>query len=237
MNEYPNGRDLIILAMGPSRGLCPFDAETWGINQGYIQVGEMRGRLDKMFIAHSQVYSPDGNPYFNWEQINSLVDAGIEVINTHKVKGLKSKLFPFNRIVRKFDVNFFSDGICYMLVYALDQATYYDKREQKLKLRYPLKLRLYGVDMLDKDEYGTEKGGIEFWLGYAKGLGVKVEIAIGSTLLTTVTGQPYGKRLNWKLIDPLGLRHRKRTPSAKRERQIREKILGKLIDDLSAVSQ
>ncbi len=54
------------------------------------------------------------------------------------------------------------------------------------------RLRLYGVDMLESDEYRHEKGGIEFWLGIAKGVGIGYCISPISEVLTTVTGKPYG---------------------------------------------
>ena len=68
------------------------------------------------------------------------------------------------------------------------------------------KIRFYGVDMALIDEYQTEKGGIEYWLGYARGIGKEVWIAEGSTLLRTVTGKPYGiKYFKMSEIDPYGL--------------------------------
>ena len=183
-------RELIILAMGPTRNQCPYDAETWGVNNGYKQAKEAGGHLDKLFLAHTQVKDEQGDNIFNWAEINSL---GVEVINTHKVKGLKSKLFPMKRIVEKFGVNYFSDTICYMLVYAIDQAT--GKEDGELKLRYPMRIRLYGADMHTKDEYALEKPAIEYWIGVARGLGIEVEVSEGSALFKTITGKPYGEKL------------------------------------------
>ena len=71
---------------------------------------------------------------------------------------------------------------------------------------------MYGVDMATFDsegssgEYQLEKGGVEFWVGMAKGLGVKVEISEGSHVCQTITGHPYGvKYWNWEDIDPFNL--------------------------------
>ncbi len=180
-------RELIILAMGTSRNLCPYDAEVWGVNNGYKQVKEAKGHLDKLFLAHTQTKDAEGNNIFNWEEINKL---GIDVINTHRVKGLKSRLYPMRRVVRKLGCDYFSDTICYMLVYAIDQATY--KEGDSIKLKYPICIRLYGADMNTPDEYATEKGGIEYWIGFARGLGIKVIISDGSMLCKTLTGKPYG---------------------------------------------
>lgn len=193
-SQETTARELIILAMGPTRTQCPFDAETWGVNNGYKQVRELGGHLDKLFLAHCQTQDAEGNDLFDWDEINSL---GIDVINTHRVKGLKSRLFPMKRIKEKFGSDYFSDTICYMLAYAIDQAT----SVNPLKLRYPFRIRLYGADMHTTDEYATEKGGIEHWLGFARGLGIKIDISDGSTLLRTTTGKPYGQRIKKGSLD------------------------------------
>lgn len=176
--------------MGPSRVECPYDTEVWALNNGYKQVRDTGGHLDKLFLAHTQVKDSDGNDIFNWEEINKL---GVEVINTHRVKGLKSKLFPMKRIVRKFGCDYFSDTICYQLAYAIDSVTTRDK-SGKISLRTPLHVKVYGADMHTEDEYDTEKGGIEYWVGYARGLGITVEIANGSLVCKTMSGRPYGAR-------------------------------------------
>ena len=181
----------------------------------------MHGRLDKLFLAHSQVYSEEGNPYFKWDEINSLADAGVEIINTHRVKELKSKMFPMKQIIKRFRIDYFSDTICYMIAYALYDSTH--KKNGKVELKYPLRLRFYGVDIQDRDEYGFEKPGIEFWIGYAFGLGVEITNAFGSTLLTTVNGHRYGEKIPIAYYDPTGT-YRKELRKLKRK-QKKEKIL------------
>jgi hypothetical protein len=193
-------KEVIILGMGATRQFCPFDAETWSVNMGYIQVCMLGGHCEKIFMAHGQTKDPYGRPMFVWEHFNRLAEEGIEIWNTHKVKGLKSKLFPLKRLIKKYGTDYFSDALCYMIVWAIDKGY--------------RKIRLYGCDMMTQEEYGWEKGGIEYWVGYAKGLGIEVEICEGSQLLTTITGKPYGVKY-WKQkdIDPFGLLRRKEKPS------------------------
>jgi len=193
--EHTNG-SLIILGMGTSRIQCPFDTEVWAVNTGYKQVAEMGGHLEKLFLAHTQCLDHEGDIIFDWEEINKLADAGVDVLNIHRVKGLSARMFPMERLIKKFGCDYFSDTICYMMVYAIDQGY--------------KKLRLYGIDMHLTDEYQTEKGGIEYWIGYARGLGIDVWIVDGGSLLRTVTGKPYGiKFFKMKDIDPFGLLKRK----------------------------
>ena len=192
---FPEG-EVIILGMGSTRRECPFDAETWSVNWGYVQVAELEGHLEKIFMAHTQTRNQAGHDLFYWNEFNQFADAGIEVWNTHRVKGLNAKLYPLPRLIKKYKTEFFSNAICYMVVWAIE-------------LGYK-KIRLYGCDMMTQEEYAWEKGGLEYWLGYAKGLGITIEVAGGSSLLKTITGKPYGVKY-WKMkdIDPFGVLRRK----------------------------
>lgn len=214
-------RSLIIVGMGKSRSLCTFDAdEVWTVNNGFRQINmEFDGRvahIEKIFLAHTQVIHPNGNyEVFDWNEMNRYADTyDIEIINTHRVKGLNSKLYPIQRISDKFDAHmFFSDTIAYMVAYALDLSTTgsVQKRNLKLKDNAFTTIKFFGVDMMQDDEYMHEKGGIEFFIGVAKGLCIDFFICEGGTLLTTVTGKPYGQKyFNLKDIDPTGLLKRKR---------------------------
>jgi len=210
-------REIIILAMGPSRVQCPFDTEVWALNMGYQQIatvqndthGKTIGRIDRNFMVHKQVISPTGTVYFDWAEFLDLFKAGCKMYNIHEIHCercgtfIPFEPFPLDEIIEKFDLSYFSDTICYMIAFALHEATEGNKKDHTLKLMYPLKLRLYGVDLQDKEEYGEEKGGVETWIGYALGLGADVTISTGSTLLLTNTGVPYGfDVIDKRMYDP-----------------------------------
>lgn len=174
-----NGIELIILGMGPSRKECPFDAEVWSVNTGYEQVAQANGHINKIFLSHKQIRK-NGHNVFDWDALNALGRAGVDIINIHKFKDLNSRLYPFKRISKKFNCDYFSNTICYMLAYAIDKGY--------------RKIRFYGVDMRETGEYALEKGGIEYWMGYAKGLGIEIINTKFSTLCKTVTYTPYGTK-------------------------------------------
>jgi hypothetical protein len=227
-------QDVILLGMGISRHHCPFDCrEIWSCNMGYQQTYEgsdfaqdpnFKPHISKVFMAHTQVWGvKDGKRgmYFNWKDYNLMVENGVEVINTHRIKELKSTMYPYERINKKFGADgFFSDTICYMLAYAYDKTTKLIKSDTITTIvdgktftrntgECYQNIRLYGIDMQTKDEYDTEKGGIEAWMYYGRGLGINVENCGGtdSTVCKTVNGHPYGKKpkVNLKLVDPYGL--------------------------------
>ena len=198
-------KELIIEGMGASRNLCPFDRKDvpiWSCNNGYIQIAEMHGYITKIFMSHNQHLkqaNKDGKVYnvkaYNIPQMNMLAEHGVEILNTHRIKGLKMNLYPLKRIDKKLGANgFFSDTIAYMLAYAIDKSTKLESGRVVLNKNPFEKIWIYGVDMLTKDEYELEKGGIEYWIGYARGLGIDVINSDGSSLCKTCTGKPYGMR-------------------------------------------
>jgi len=208
--------EIVILGMGATRRLCPFkkDVPVWSCNTGYIQIAEMEGFISKIFMTHKNHRTAEGDAWaYSFDQMNMLAEHGVEILNIHRCKGLKHKMYPLKTIIKKFGSDYFSNTISYMLAYALD--TWTEKRNGVVTLKEPDKkhlISMYGVDMATFDrynqsgEYQLEKGGVEFWVGYAKGLGIKVDIGAGSNVCETITGHPYGTEY-FKLddIDPYGL--------------------------------
>ena len=180
-------KSVILFGMGATRTQCPFDTETWGLNTSHIIIYNMQGRLDKLFFCHAlydypTLYGRTGarfNPLiWNWHLIDGLAKMGVDVISLHKIKGVQARLYPLKRIIRKFGSDFFTDTVCYMLAYAIDKG--YEE------------IKMYGIDMADKQEFAWEKGGIEYWIGFARAKGIKVQIAAGSNVCRTKTGRPFG---------------------------------------------
>ncbi len=201
-------KDIIILGMGPTRVDCPFKsspgAEVWGVNNGYRQVMELEGKINKLFICHKgQEYDWEDDPIFNWEEQNILANAGVEIVSLFKLKHIKKTTrIPFRAMVKKFGTDYFSDSIAYMIAYALHLNTR-KRKDGLLKLKEPMKIRMYGVDMHTKDEYATEKGGIEYFIAVARTLGINFWIHPDSSVCKTDTGKPYGFfKLDKKKIDP-----------------------------------
>ena len=250
-------KEIIILGMGASRHVCPYDKEVWGVNTGYRQIGELicpscrnqvrskeeqlnfhrkwpkggpqlyfdqdkgelkcpecdftrpQGRVDKLIMAHNQAWDSEGDAIFNWDELNYLADKGVEIWNTKREKKLKARYLNWRRLSKKLGCDYFSDAICYMIAHAIDKNTI--KVDGVVKLTTKLKLYIYGVDMLTQDEYSTEKGGIEYWIGYLRGLGGEVWIHPESTLLKSPTGKPYGEKyFKWQDLDPKRAFRRKR---------------------------
>ena len=180
--------EVIIYGLGPSRHECPFDCETWGVNHAF-QSPETK-RLDKLFLFHRPkenilpIMHTDRKasfvfiPYWDWELLKEKSHNGLDVISLHKIDGVKTRRYPLYRLIKKFKTDYFLNSMCYVIAYAIDQGY--------------KKIRFYGVDMATTAERRSEKSGMEFWVGYAHGMGIETTFTRSSLMLKTRTGYPFG---------------------------------------------
>lgn len=100
-----------------------------------------------------------------------------------------AKVYPLEEIVEHFGTNYFTNGISYMIAYALWKGA--------------TQLNLYGVNMTVKEEYIAQKPNVEYWIGRAQGMGVKVNFQWRYTsLLKSKDGLIYGWFIDqWKVED------------------------------------
>jgi len=210
-------KEIIILGTGASCRFCDFKSEVWGVNGAYTLINVMppehkdKFHIEKLFMTDT-LFGTEGHLNFNIGSINQLIkDYKCELISKRHMSIGKHKLdctiYPYKKITDKFDNNYFTDTITYMIAYALDKHTSMAKNRYgvvRLELRKPLKLRLFGVDMCTTAEYQVSKGGVEFWLGQAMALGCEVTVSPGSTIMANPWGQPYGEKREYdlKLVDP-----------------------------------
>jgi len=220
-------KTITILGTGPSFIHCSFGedcGEVWGNNGTYTAARlphlKDKFRLDKLFIT-DQLFRPDGTFCFDLDAINGLKEIyKTEIYSAHKLKlgsiELQSHPFPTRGIMKKMGSRFLNSTIDWMLAYALYKHTRLTKNKYGisiLELTTPLTLKLYGIDMATQYEKDTnQRGGVEHWLGYARGLGCEVYVCEHSVLLRTATGLPYGQKLNINLrnVDPFNLLKRRR---------------------------
>jgi hypothetical protein len=90
--------------------------------------------------------------------------------------------YPLEEVVRELRSDNFTNGIDYMLAYAIYTGVFTD-------------IDLYGINMAMGSEYEWEKPGCDFWLGMAKGRGIRVAVKSNVTLLMKPRdGMLYGYR-------------------------------------------
>lgn len=159
-------KELIILGTSLSRLECPYDKEVWGVNRTY----KFAERLDKVFTA---------DPVIELEEIEEYQKKlGFEIVASSKHPNVEVTLYPIDKVMDYFQTDYFSDTICYMIALALMEGY---KR-----------IFLYGIDMHLEEEYADQKGGVEYWVGRAGGMGVQIVNTKLSSVCKSRDGRIYG---------------------------------------------
>ena len=161
-------KDVIILGHGPTRIQCPYDRETWGVNNCY----EFAPRLDKLFICDKITEAQ-----FNLGKL-AKVKCIVASVPYPQHPEWNIEVYPLREVLSKFRTKFFSNTICYMMAYAL--------------LKGYERMFFYGIDMMTSTTYIFEKGGVEFWMGIAHAMGVPVINTQESATGKTLDGKLYG---------------------------------------------
>lgn len=95
--------------------------------------------------------------------INRINKMGVPFIAPFKYEEIPlSQAFPLEECVKQFGLPYFTNTICYMIAYALLQGA--------------KDIELFGVNQAGSHEYTEERGGVEWWLGIANGLGVRITV-------------------------------------------------------------
>ena len=139
--------------------------DVWGMNLGAYS----DKRYNAIFEMHTMKYMLDTRPpiYFAWLSNQKIPIYARERISDTTI------LYPFNdvykltsKVIHKNKrLKFFTSTPVYAIALAIFQ-----KRP---------KISLYGFEMLNETEYGTQRESYAFWVGFAAGRGIELEI-IGS---------------------------------------------------------
>lgn len=115
------------------------------------------------------------------EVVKRINEMGVPLVAPFKYEEIPlSEAFPLQEAVKNFGMPFFTNTICYMIAYAL--------------LHGAREIETYGVNQAGSHEYTEEKGGVEYWLGIANGMGVKVTIHGDKSQLMKFKGR-YGHNI------------------------------------------
>ena len=167
-------KDVIILGCGPTHAECKYHCDTWGVNGTY----GFAPKLDKLFFT-DEVSEVEATQY-DLLKIKKVTKTLVFPVVYPKFAnlGIPIEIYPMDEIRARFPTTFYSNSIAYMIAYAL-----YHEYER---------IYFYGIDMMTSSTYVQEKGGVEFWMGVALGLGVKIVNTKGSATGKTWNGKMYG---------------------------------------------
>ncbi len=187
-------QDLIILGCGPTYVECDYHCETWGVNGTYT----FAKRLDKLFMTDGPDVMDDdilnANNIAKYGGVLILADKFKEVMPAYNKAGVNVEVYPIDDVLDKFPTRFFSNTIAYMIAYALlGNKIILDTLESRPRVVDGFnKIYFYGIDMMTNTTYIQEKGGVEYWMGIALGMGVDIVNTKGSATGKTWNGKMYG---------------------------------------------
>lgn len=198
-------RRLILIGKGDGWHKAPLhgDFESWGVNDLVTH-----RRVDMVFDMHrlDERWEPDIEERVSGmdlmkcasdKKFEEMLNTKIGLVRTVKrctelnIPFMTLKEYPFaptsvayplDDVIRTLRSDNFTNGIDYMLAYAIYCGVFTD-------------IELYGINMAMGSEYEWEKPGVDFWLGYAKGRGIRVNVNSHVTLLMKARdGLMYGFR-------------------------------------------
>ena len=164
MNEIKkNLKKIIILGKGTGWEKCPdnTDSQIWGLN-GLIYSPK---KLDRVFIMDvlDEMPSVTSGTWELQDTVDQINRLKIPLVAPYEYEEIPlSEAFPIEEAIREFGVPYFNNTIAYMICYAL--------------LNGVEEIQIYGINQSSGSEYFYEKGCVEYWLGIATGMGVRVSI-------------------------------------------------------------
>ncbi len=198
-------RKLILVGKGDGWKNAPIqgDFETWGVNDLVVE-----RKVDMEFDMHrlDERWEPDieskvsamdltkcqADPKFQ-ENLNTKIglvrtvkkctELNVPLMTLKHYDFAPTSIpYPLDDVIEDLRSDNFTNGIDYMIAYAVHCGVFTD-------------IDLYGINMAMGSEYEWEKPGCDFWLGVAKGRGIRVNIKSNVTLLLKPRdGMLYGYR-------------------------------------------
>ena len=200
-------KTIIILGTGDTMRFTDFKAdEVYGVNGAYTVPNAMPIRLrhyfkmDKLFIADTLFSHEQGSLNFDINAINKFAEKyNCTIYSLNKMVLGKYKMnckkLPADKLIEYFGSGYFTDTVCYMIAYALYENSYLAQSPEGVirpELSCHLTIRLAGIDMCTTREYAQSKGGVEHWLGIARGMGCEIDNGRSPTILVNSFGVSYG---------------------------------------------
>jgi hypothetical protein len=151
---------IIIIGKGNGWDSAPQDGETWGVHSLCLR------RPVKMVFDMHKIDDPDywskRTEEDNKEQdkiIEYCVDNNIPLVTLKEIENIPSSVkFP----IEEMPIKYSECSIAYMIFYAVYKGA--------------TEIDMYGVLMATDEEYNIQRKSVEYWIGYARGKGIEVNI-------------------------------------------------------------
>lgn len=193
--DAPHARfKVAIIGKAPSsRMIAPYDQpeawEIWSISDNYNVIP----RWDRWFEIHDLTRYKELYPeYFDWMCSLPAGERPLYITDTEYKQHMPAAVeFPWRQIVKHWG-GYFTNSISWLICFAADEITRAIKRETGKASLGPEDYRAFGaaigtwgVDMATATEYEHQRPSCEWFLGWARGMGIDVVIPDECDLLKT----------------------------------------------------
>ena len=146
--------------------------EIWGINTLWKSTPHIIPKATRWFMVHKYDRAINEKGDFDqWEWMKQVKDFPIYAVGEDEKFKEVPMATPFPRELTHLFRNYFTNSISYMIALAIYEGF--------------SEINLYGVEMALSGEYGYQRPSVEYFLGIAEGLGIKVYLPERCDLLTT----------------------------------------------------
>ena len=155
------------------------DLEVWGLNQIYLPFPLMAQRADRWFqIHHVHDYDSAVRDHRHGEWLGQWSkETGRPIYMQHHNPEIPTSIaYPADYITQKY-TRYFTNSISWEIVTAIEEGFE--------------EIHIFGVDMAQDDEYAHQRPSCEYFIGLARGMGIKVNIPDKSDLLKTLWLYPF----------------------------------------------
>ncbi len=170
-------KKVAIVGFAPHKDLAPFDKcpeefEIWGLNDLHKSIPKWTRWFD---IHDRELYKIDSlyaNRQDNTDYIEGLRKLECPVYMVKHYEDIPNSVpFPIEEAIKVFDTRYFTNTISMMIALAVMEGFQ--------------EIHVYGVDMSVGTEYQSQRSSCEYFIGYARGKGIKVYLPPESDLLQT----------------------------------------------------
>lgn len=198
---------LIILGFAPdSRDAAPTDDDSfdlWPLNELYMERPDLAVRATAWF----QLHGTEPPTLRDKEPTKNLAALGCPVLMWKKHRDIPNSItYPKDEILQHFDI--YGEGMVPEAAHERDRAYFNNSVSWMIALAIKCKYKeiwVYGVNMAQDNqlnsEFSHQRPSCEFFLGWARGAGIKISLPLVADLLTawTLYGYDDSSKHNLKL--------------------------------------
>ena len=156
-----------IVGFAPTWNMAPFkddSFEFWACNEFYlVKDGDIVPKIDLLFELHSRnEIETKERDLTKGHHLKWLQNATIPILMQKHFDDIKNSIpFPKDYMVNKYGT-YFTNTISWQVALAIDLGF--------------KEIHLYGVNMANDEEYASQRPSVEYFIGLARGMGIKVFI-------------------------------------------------------------